>query len=77
MKNYHVYGIGAALVDTEFTISEQKLDELKIEKGLMTLVDEARQTDIIEHLSAASLKAKRASGGSVANSIYAISQFGG
>ena len=36
---YDVYGIGNALVDTEFEIEDDFLKEFSIEKGMMTLVD--------------------------------------
>ena len=39
MKMYDVYGIGNALVDTEFEVSEDFLKEQKIEKGCMSLLD--------------------------------------
>ena len=39
MKMYDVYGIGNALVDTEFEVSEDFLKEHKIEKGCMSLLD--------------------------------------
>ena len=47
MSEYFVYAIGAALVDTEIDVSDNDLDQLSIEKGMMTLVDEARQAEII------------------------------
>ncbi len=51
MSEYFVYAIGAALVDTEIDVSDNDLDQLSIEKGMMTLVDEARQAEIKDHLS--------------------------
>ncbi|NES72628.1 MAG: adenosine kinase, partial [Okeania sp. SIO2D1] len=42
MKKYDVYGIGNALADIEFTVSPQLLHKLKIDKGVMTLIDESR-----------------------------------
>ena len=39
MKKYDVYGIGNALVDTEFKVTEDFLKEQSIEKGCMTLLD--------------------------------------
>jgi len=76
MKNYDIYGIGAALVDTEIEVSDQNLLDLNIEKGIMTLVDEERQHQLIEALSAHLVASKRASGGSGANSIIAASYLG-
>lgn len=77
MREYHVYGIGAALVDTEIEVTDQDLEVMQVEKSLMTLVDEARQQELISHLEDHLTASKRASGGSAANSIIAVSQFGG
>ena len=48
---YHIYGIGAALVDTEIEVTDEDLINLSIDKGLMTLVDEARHEEVLEALS--------------------------
>ncbi|MGZ3790514.1 MAG: adenosine kinase [Bacteriovorax sp.] len=74
-KKYDVYGIGNALVDMEFEIETDFLSRAGIEKGLMTLVDENRQTEIISTLHG--IQHKRSCGGSAANTMIAISQFGG
>lgn len=74
-KKYDVYGIGNALVDMEFEVTVDFLKSAGIEKGLMTLVDEARQTEIITTLNG--VQHKRTCGGSAANTMIAISQFGG
>jgi len=50
-KQYNVYGIGNALVDMEFQVSPELLQELGIDKGVMTLVDENRQTQLMEKLA--------------------------
>jgi len=76
-KRYHVYGVGAALVDTEIEVSDTDLATMAVEKGLMTLVDEPRQAQLLDHLSDHLVHSKRASGGSAANTIIAIAQFGG
>jgi len=75
-KNYHLYGLGAALVDTEIEVSDEFLAQANIEKGVMTLVDEPRQHQLLEHLKDHLVGSKRASGGSAANTIIAASQFG-
>lgn len=74
--SYHVYGIGAALVDTEIEVNDADLEQLGITKGQMTLVDVARQQEIVDYLSTHLIHSKRASGGSAANSIIAASYFG-
>ncbi len=76
MKKYHVYGIGNALVDTEIQVSDQDLQSMSVEKGLMTLVDEARQEELNQHLQGHAVYAKLASGGSACNSIFAATCFG-
>lgn len=74
-KKYDVYGIGNALVDIVTEVNDDFFDKYKIEKGLMTLVDEERQFELVDaiHLPSSNL----ACGGSAANSIIAVSQFGG
>lgn len=74
-KKYNVYGLGNALVDMEFEIETEYLKKANIEKGLMTLVDEDRQNEIIKNLHG--IQHKRTCGGSAANTMIAISQFGG
>lgn len=75
MATYDIYGIGNALVDMEYEVNTQDLGILGIDKGVMTLVDEAQQQCIMEHLRDRSHQ--RGSGGSAANSVIAVSQFGG
>ncbi|MDA7852504.1 adenosine kinase [Porticoccaceae bacterium] len=77
MKKYHVCGLGNALVDTEIEVTEKNLNELNIEKGLMTLVDEERQDFLQASLSDHLVMSKRACGGSAANTVISLSQFGG
>ncbi len=77
MNKYQVYGIGAALVDTEIEVEDSFLQKCEIEKGLMTLVDEGRQHELMDLLQGHLVASKRASGGSAANSIIAHSYFGG
>lgn len=75
-KQYHIYGIGAALVDTEITLTDADLTTMAVAKGVMTLVDEARQQQLIDYLQHHLVASHRASGGSAANSIIAASYFG-
>jgi len=74
MKKYDVYGIGNALVDIEYHTSIEKLSELGIEKGLMTLIDEKKQNNLIAHLDDS--HETMACGGSAANTIIALAQLG-
>ncbi|WP_019529800.1 adenosine kinase [Dasania marina] len=76
MKQYHIYGLGAALVDTEIEVQDQELSAMAVDKGLMTLVDEARQHELLSHLQGHLVHSKRACGGSACNTIIAASYFG-
>ena len=71
---YDIYGLGNALVDTEYLVDESYLRSHGIDKGHMTLIDASRlqtlRTGLASHAS------KRISGGSAANSIYAAQGFG-
>ena len=51
MATYNIYGIGAALVDTEVEVSDAFLASAQIDKGVMTLVDEPRQTELLKALA--------------------------
>ena len=75
MSKYDVYGIGNALVDTEFEVEESFFTEHKVEKGLMTLVDDARQEYLVNIINTERIK--KQSGGSAANTVIAVNQFGG
>lgn len=77
MKKYHIFGLGNALVDTEIQVSDQDLARLEIEKGLMTLVDEDRQQFLVESLQDHLTLSSRACGGSGANTVISLTQFGG
>lgn len=77
MKKYSVYGMGNALVDHEFEVSNEFFLRNDIQKGIMTLVDGETQEALLEKLQADGDLKKRAGGGSAANSMYATSQFGG
>lgn len=74
-KKYNVFGIGNALVDIVTEVNDQFLNDHNIEKGLMTLVDEENQTRISQAINMNN--SNKQCGGSAANSIIAVSQFGG
>lgn len=74
-KKYDIAGIGNALVDIEFKVNEEFFVANNIEKGLMTLVDEERQNQLMMVIK--SEEAKKQCGGSAANTVIAVSQFGG
>ncbi|MCH6258471.1 adenosine kinase [Puniceicoccaceae bacterium K14] len=73
-KTYNIYGMGNALVDIVTEVSESFIEQHKIEKGLMTLIDEERQNQLVEaiNLEASNLQC----GGSAANTVIGAKQFG-
>ena len=75
MKKYDIYGIGNALVDMEFQVDTEFLERMKVEKGVMTLVDQKRQDLLLEALEEKG--PKRSCGGSAANTVIALVQLGG
>lgn len=73
-KKYDLYAIGNALVDMEYEVHDEFFKKHKIDKGLMTLVDEERQNYLLDALGTA--PKKQQCGGSAANTAIACSQFG-
>ena len=65
--------IGNALVDSLTQIEESKINELKLNKARMTLVDKDRSNFLLENMNDPIYEA----GGSAANTAYWISQLGG
>ena len=76
MKPYAAYAIGSALVDTEIQVTAAELAAMNVEKGMMTLVDQARQRDMLTTLSDHLIRANYASGGSAGNSMIATAMMG-
>ncbi len=74
-KQYDVFGVGNALVDTLVAIDEQFLTHHQITKGVMTLVDAHRQGEFLATLSDHHLELR--SGGSAANTMVALANCGG
>ena len=72
---YNVYGMGNALLDIEFKVTPDLLENLGIDKGVMTLIEADRQQQLINDLK--SYMGNKSGGGSAANTMFAISQFGG
>ncbi len=74
MKKYDLYAIGNALVDMEYEVHDEFFNKHKIDKGLMTLVDEERQKYLLDALGTA--PKKQQCGGSAANTAIAAAQLG-
>ncbi|HRJ31566.1 MAG TPA: adenosine kinase [Cyclobacteriaceae bacterium] len=75
MSKYDVYGIGNAIVDIVTEVDHDFFEKNNIEKGVMTLVDEKRQLELLKVID---MKRSRMSGGgSAGNTVVALNQFGG
>ncbi len=77
MSTFDVYALGNALVDREYRVSDNFLSEHGIQKGMMTLIDEAQRHQLLQALDREFGCIKQASGGSAANSIIAVAALGG
>src|SRR6188768_870554 len=75
MKEFDVCGLGNAIVDIFVEVSEPEFGSLGFERGTMRLVEADEQRGIIARLQSGD--PRLVSGGSVANSIIALSQLGG
>lgn len=75
MAEFDVFGVGNALVDIQTQVDESFLSQIGFEKGIMTLVDDAAQADVLGKLDGRPLH--RCAGGSAANTIVATADFGG
>jgi len=74
MKTYNIYGVGNALVDFEYSVTESDLSAMEIDKGVMTLIDADRHDQLVDSLS--NTASHKASGGSAANTVIAAAQLG-
>ncbi|MFT5451056.1 MAG: sugar/nucleoside kinase (ribokinase family) [Enterobacterales bacterium] len=75
MTDFHVYGLGNALVDIEIEIDADELSNIGVEKGIMTLIDEERHVELLNKVQGN--HHQRACGGSAANTTIAVAQLGG
>ncbi len=76
MPDYDIYAIGAALVDTEVEVTDSFLAKHAIDKGVMTLVEQSRQAQLVDSLNQNGSKLFKQSGGSACNSVVAAAQLG-
>lgn len=70
-----MYGIGNAIVDIVTEVDNDFFEANNIEKGVMTLVDERRQLELMKAIDMK--KSRMSGGGSAGNTVVALSQFGG
>lgn len=74
MKTFDIYGIGNALLDMLFEVDDAWLADNNIDKGVMTLIDEAQHTQLFQSLQ--SKQHSYACGGSAANTIITAQELG-
>ena len=73
---YNIYGIGNALVDQEFEVTDDFFASAGIEKGMMTLIEADQLDSLTQQLANQFGVKKRACGGSAANTVIGASHFG-
>ena len=74
-REFHVCGLGNSLVDIFLELGDTEFAPLGLERGTMRLVERDEQTALLDRFHAHD--PRLASGGSVANSVIALSQLGG
>lgn len=67
---------GAALVDTEIAVEDAALTSLRIDKGVMTLVDKEQRESLLKFFAEDLKTAEKSGGGSAANSLITASLLG-
>ncbi len=72
---YDVYGVGNAIMDLQVQCDEAFLDTAGVEKGIMTLVEEAQQQYVLQAIDGGYIH--QCSGGSAANTIVGVADLGG
>ncbi|MDX8389101.1 MAG: adenosine kinase [Mariprofundaceae bacterium] len=73
--NYDVYGVGNAIMDLQFKVDDAFLKSIHVDKGVMTLVDESRQQQVLDALASSTVS--NCSGGSACNTVVGVAGFGG
>ncbi len=77
MKSFNVCGLGNAVVDIFLELDDASFEPLGFERGTMRLVELDEQQALLDQFHDGAHDLQLVSGGSVANSIIAISQLGG
>ena len=73
--SYDVFGVGASLVDIQAQVTDDLIGQLGFDKGIMTLVEEEAQQQVLAKLDGKPIT--RCAGGSAANTIMGVADFGG
>jgi|TARA_X000000368_G_scaffold138272_1_gene108710 sugar/nucleoside kinase (ribokinase family) len=76
MKKINILGVGAALVDQQFSVEDSLLKDLQLNKGSMDLKDQETQDQTYKKLTHLYGSSKDACGGSSTNTVYAASILG-
>ncbi len=76
MKKTLICGIGNSLIDSEYKVTDEELISLSLTKGCMELNDANNHILLSNNLKKTHGIVKKMPGGSVANSLFTISQFG-
>jgi sugar/nucleoside kinase (ribokinase family) len=77
MTRFDVCGLGNAIVDIFLELSDEEFASLGFDRGTMRLVDPDEQQKLLLRFSDRGHDLRLVSGGSVANSVIAVSQLGG
>ena len=77
MNRFDVCGLGNAVVDIFLEVQEEEFTSLGFERGTMRLVEKEDQQTLLDRFHDQNHDLKLVSGGSVANSVIALSQLGG
>ena len=72
MSEFDVLGIGNALVDVLSNETDTFVEQMRLERGAMTLVDEDRARELYDAMG----PAVEMSGGSAANTMVGLASFG-
>lgn len=72
---YDVFGVGNSLVDIQAQVTDELIQELGFDKGIMTLVEEEVQQKVLAKVDGKPIT--RCAGGSAANTVMGVADFGG
>lgn len=75
MAKFDVFGMGNSLIDIQAFVSDEFLNEIGANKGIMHLIDEERSRSILKRLE--HIPKEMLPGGSCANTVKAVAFLGG
>jgi len=75
MRNYHVLGIGSALLDLTYEVNDNFLQELGLRKGEMQLITKEKSIELLNRLK--NFPVKISPGGSASNTTAGVAFLGG